>query len=192
MHLPMAFKEGDALYPKDSDGNIAFSDVDYLDTWTEMEKAVDDGLVRSIGISNFNKSQTQRLLGYCRIRPVTNQIECHPYLTQKPLSAYLRSEGIVVTGYSPLGSPDRPWAKAGDAVLLEDIQLQAIAEKYFKSTAQVLIRYQIERGNIVIPKSVTKSRIISNFNVFDFRLSEEDVALIDSFNCNGRVVPMTT
>lgn len=192
IHLPIALhKAGDDLWPKDSEGNIRYADEDdFVDTWRELERAVDDGLVRSIGVSNFNRAQVERVLASCRIRPATNQIECHPYLTQVKLSAWLRSEGILVTGYSPLGSPDRPWAKAGDAILLEETLLQEIAERYKKSTAQILIRYQIERGHVVIPKSVTKSRIISNFNVFDFRLSEEDVKAIDGFERNGRLLPM--
>lgn len=193
IHLPCGLEfAGEDLFPKDAEGRLRFSDVDFVDTWRELERAVDDGLVRSIGVSNFNRAQTERLLSVCRIRPVTNQIESHPYLTQRKLAAWLRAEGIVVTGFSPLGSPDRPWAKAGEPVLLEHPQLQALAEKYRKSTAQILIRYQIERGIVCIPKSVTKSRIVSNLNVFDFRLDEEDVELISGFECNGRMVPMAS
>lgn len=85
-----------------------------------MEKAVDDGLAKSIGISNFNKSQIERLLGNCRIRPVVNQFECHPYLTQKKLNDYCKSKEIAVTAYSPLGSQNHPWITDNDHVLLED------------------------------------------------------------------------
>lgn len=175
--------------PVDANGQILFDDAaDYLDTWRELERAVDDGLVRSIGVSNFNRAQCERLLSKCRIRPVTNQVECHPYLTQHKLAEYLRTEGILLTAYSPLGSPDRPWAVVGEPVLLEEQLLQALAEKYKKSTAQILIRYQIERGHLVTPKSVTKSRIQSNFNVFDFRLNGEDVRAINAFDRNGRLI----
>lgn len=121
-----------------------------------------------------------------------NQVECHPYLTQKKLIKFCLSKGIKVTAYSPLGSPDRPWAQAGDAQLMDEPALVAIAKKYNKSTAQILIRYQIQSGNIVIPKSVTKSRIIGNFDVFGFELSQVDVDAIEAFDCNGRLVPLTT
>lgn len=120
IHWPMAYKEGDDLFPKDEDDNVIFSDADYADTWKSMEKAVDEGLVKSIGVSNFNAAQTQRVLDLCRIKPVTNQIECHPYLTQQKLTEFLKKNDIVVTAYSPLGSPNRPWVTKDDPVLLED------------------------------------------------------------------------
>ncbi|XP_073843922.1 aldo-keto reductase 1B-like isoform X1 [Musca autumnalis] len=190
IHWPMGYKEGDDLFPVDADGKTAFSDADYVDTWKEMEKLVQDGLVKSIGVSNFNKNQIERVLAVATIPPATNQVECHPYLTQKKLMEYCKSKNIAITAYSPLGSPNRPWAKAGDPVLMEDPKIVEIATKYSKTPAQILIRYQIQRGNIVIPKSVTKSRIASNFDVFGFELTAEDMANIDSFDCNGRLVPL--
>jgi aldehyde reductase len=135
--------------------------------------------------------QIQRVLDAARIKPVMNQFECHPYLTQKKFIDFCVKHDIFVTAYSPLGSPDRPWATAGEPGLMDDARIIAIASKYSKSPAQILIRYQIQRGNIVIPKSVTKSRIESNFEVFNFELSSEDIAEIDSFECNGRLVPLT-
>ncbi|XP_077292515.1 aldo-keto reductase 1B-like [Arctopsyche grandis] len=190
MHWPFAYKEEGELFPS-VEGKIQFSDVDYLDTWKAMEKLVDTGLVRSIGISNFNSSQIARLLKSARIKPVTNQVECHPYLNQTRLAKVCSDNGILVTAYSPLGSPDRPWAKPGDPQLLDEPKLKSICEKYKKSPAQILIRYQIDRGIIVIPKSVNKDRITQNFQVFDFKLSAADIAEIDSFDCNGRLLLMT-
>lgn len=190
IHWPMAYKEGDSLFPKNADDTPALSDVDYIDTWKAMEDLVTKGYVKNIGVSNFNSEQLDRLLKNCTIKPVTNQIECHPYLTQRKLSDFCKERDILVTAYSPLGSPDRPWAKPDDPKLLEDEKLIELAKKYNKTPAQVLIRYQLDRGHIVIPKSVTKTRITQNSKVFDFKLSEEDIAYIDTFDCNGRICPM--
>jgi len=119
-----------------------------------------------------------------------NQIECHPYLNQSRLIKHCHAKNIAITAYSPLGSPDRPWAKPGDMLLMEDPKIVNIAKKYNKSPAQILIKYQIQRGVVVVPKSTTKSRIISNANVFDFELTADDVKTIDTFDCNGRFVLM--
>lgn len=95
-----------------------------------------------------------------------------------------------MTAYSPLGSPDNPWRKPEDPSLLDDPKIVEIAEKYSKSPAQILIKYQIQRGVMVIPKSVTKERIESNFDVWDFDFEQEDIDQIDSLDCNGRFVHM--
>ena len=99
------------------------------------------------------------------------------------------ARGISITAYSPLGSPDRPWAQPGEPNLMEDPKTLGISERYSKTAAQILIRYQIQRNHVVIPKSVNKSRIASNFDVFNFELKKEDMDLIDSFDCNGRFCP---
>lgn len=109
-------------------------------------------------------------------------------MNQKKLIEFCAQHDIILTAYSPLGSPDRPWAKPEDPSLLDDPKIVAIAQKYNKNAAQVLIKYQIERSVIVIPKSVTKSRIESNFDVWDFTLEQGDIEQIDSFDCNGRVL----
>jgi len=191
IHWPVGYQEGGDLFPLKPDGTAAPSDVDYVDTWIAMEALVAKGLCRSIGVSNFNKKQLERVLKVAKIVPVTNQVECHAYLTQHKLSQFCASKGIVLTAYSPLGSPDRPWAKEGEPVLLDDPKLKEIANKYGKSTAQVLLRYQMERGHVVIPKSVTKTRIAENFKILDFKLTPEDVAAIDGFNRDWRICPMT-
>ncbi|KAJ3618787.1 hypothetical protein MTP99_005598 [Tenebrio molitor] len=170
IHWPLGYKEEGELFPTGEDGKIQFSDIDYVDTWKEMEQLVQKGLTKSIGLSNFNKRQIERILSVATIKPVTNQVECHPYLNQRKLIDFCKSKDITITGYSPLGSPDRPWAKPGDPQLLEDPKLKEVAKKSNKTPAQVLLRYQIQRGVITIPQSVTKSRIEQNFNVFDFEL----------------------
>ncbi|KAG5888069.1 hypothetical protein JTB14_010044 [Gonioctena quinquepunctata] len=189
IHWPCALKEGGALLPKRPDHDVlsVFSDVDYVDTWKAMEEVAKKGLTKSIGVSNFSKRQLERILEIAKIVPVTNQIECHPYLNQKKLIAFCKSKGITVTAYSPLGSPDRPWAKPDDPILTEDPKIKAIAAKYKKSSAQVILRYLINNGVIVIPKSVNKKRISENIDIFNFELSAEDIAVMDTFDCNGRV-----
>ncbi|CAH0599506.1 unnamed protein product [Chrysodeixis includens] len=190
IHWPQAFKEGGDLFPKDGDDKFLASEVDYVDTYKAMEPLVEKGLVKSLGVSNFNKRQLTRVIEAAKIKPAMQQIEVHPYLNQEPLIEFCRSQGIAVTAYSPLGSPDRPWAKPGDPKLLEDPRLKAIADKYGKTIAHVLIRYAIDRGLIVIPKSVTKARIIDNFNVFDFKLTPEDLAQVAALECKGRFCMM--
>lgn len=120
VHWPTAHKEDQGMFPVDEQGNILFSNVDFVETWKAMEKLVDDGYVKSIGVSNFSKKQIDRLLESARIKPVVNQVECHLYLTQTKLSDYLRSKDIVLTAYAPLGSPARPWLESKEPVLLED------------------------------------------------------------------------
>lgn len=179
------------MFPVDASGQTAYSDVDYVDTWKAMEAVAKKGLTKSIGISNFNKRQIERLLQNATIVPATNQIECHPYLTQLKLTEYCKSQGILITAYSPLGSPDRPWAQPGDPQLLDDEKIKKIAQKYKKTPAQVVLKYQVQRGHITIPKSVTKSRIKENFDIWDFNLTADDIALINTFDCNGRICPYT-
>lgn len=187
IHWPTGFKEGGEMLPQDATGKMLYSDADYVDTWAGMEECVSLGLATSIGVSNFNKRQLERVLEVAKVPIVNNQIESHPYLNQKKLIEFCQRKGITVTAYSPLGSPDRPWATRSDPVLTEEPKVRALAEKYKKSPAQILIRFQLDRGLIVIPKSVTKSRIEANIQVWDFQLSAEDIELLESLECNGRV-----
>lgn len=190
VHWPVAYKPGNDLFPTNADGTTATVDTDYLDTWKGMEEVQKAGLTKTIGLSNFNSQQIERVLNIATVKPVCNQVECHPYLTQDELITFCRSKGITVVAYSPLGSPDRPWAKPGEPSLLEDPKLKEIAEKHKKSTAQVLIKYQVQRGVVVLPKSVTPARIKSNIDIFDFELSENEMKTISSFNRGYRFVPL--
>jgi len=189
IHWPLAFERGDNKFPKNDDGTVRYdTTVSPTETWLAMEKLVEKGLVKSIGVSNFNSEQIADIISKGKIKPVTNQVECHPYLNQSRLLAFCKERDITLTAYSPLGSPDRPWAKPDDPKLLDDTKIQAIAAKHKKSPAQIVLRWQVQRGVIVIPKSVTPSRIVENSELFDFTLSEEEMSVIDSFDCNGRII----
>ncbi|CAL4067972.1 unnamed protein product, partial [Meganyctiphanes norvegica] len=189
IHWPTGFKEGEGFDPVGPDGNYIASDIDYTETWEGMQDCVDAGIVKSIGVSNFDAKQVDRILDMCKIKPVINQFECHPYLNRKELVSHCQRKTVAVTAYSPFACPNRPWAKPTDPLLLDEPAIKGIAKKYNKSPAHVLIRYQIQRDIIVIPKSVTPSQIESNFQVFDFELTKDDMAKIDNLDCNGTICP---
>jgi len=182
IHWPIGWQSGDVVFPKDADGNLVYSEVDYKETWPELEKCVDDGLVRGIGLSNFNSKQVDDVCSVARVKPVVLQVEIHPYLVQNELIAHCEKHNIVMTAYSPLGSRDRPWGKPDEPCVLDDPTLSNIGKKYNKSVAQVCVRWQIQRGISVIPKSTNASRIKQNSEVFDFELSEDDMKTINSCN----------
>ncbi|XP_062710835.1 1,5-anhydro-D-fructose reductase isoform X1 [Aedes albopictus] len=146
MHMPMGlafrgFREQD-LITYDKSGKVAFSNVDFCDTWKAMEDLVRGGQVRSIGVSNFNCEQLSRLLSKANIKPVTNQVECNPGFTQKPLIQFCRHHGITVTAFSPMGRVDRSDSSCRvTADVLQHPQVAAIGAKYGKTPGQVVLRY---------------------------------------------------
>ncbi|ELU10115.1 hypothetical protein CAPTEDRAFT_1618 [Capitella teleta] len=186
--IPHQHDGNDELMPTDDKGDLVYSNTSYLETWKALEKAVDDGLVKAIGLSNFNSRQIDDVIRNGRIKPSVLQVEVHPYLSQEKLVKFCQERDIVVTAFSPFGSPDRPWATPDEPILLEDPQLLDIAKKYKKSSAQVIIRWLIQRNIVVVPKSANPARIRENFNVWDFTLSEDDMAVISSFNRDYRFI----
>lgn len=187
----MAFQEDpNNLYPRHDNNDLIESDVDFVDTWKSMECLLDEGLVRSIGVSNFNCEQLERLLKYATRIPAVLQIECHPFLTQIELSEYCKKHNIHLTAYSPLGSPNRPYVLTGEPNLFANKAIIGLARRLNRTQAQIMIRYQIQRGHSTVPKSITTSRIISNIDIFNFNLSPDDMAILDGLNYNRRFVPM--
>lgn len=186
MHWPMAFEENTDLIPLDENGILKCKNVDYIHTWKAMEACVSQGLVRSIGVSNFNSQQLRRLMDHCTIRPVTNQVEAHVYLSQKPMINLCREYEIVVTAYGPLGRPGLSQNPENDPILLDDPKIKDIAVKYNRTVAQILLRYLTMQGLPVIPKSSSRARIIENLASVDFDLATEDMALITGLNRDYR------
>ncbi|WP_347234008.1 aldo/keto reductase [Streptomyces malaysiensis] len=150
----------------------------YVDSWKAFEKIYAEGRAKAIGLSNFHPAHIQRLLSETSIVPVIDQIELHPRLPQAELRAFNARHEIATEAWSPLGQGKG---------LLEDPKLAAIAEKHGKSPAQVVLRWHLDLGNVVIPKSVTPSRIKENIDVFDFQLDSEDLAAIDSLGTGVRL-----
>eukprot|EP01084_Bolivina_argentea_P186874 322013_1 len=184
IHWPLTLRSGDENFPKNKDGSMdAGRIVPHLETWKGMEQCVKLGLTKHIGISNFNESQMENIVKNGSIKPVVAQNECHPYLGQVKLIKYCSDNDIVPQSYSPLGNPARPagWDHSLKRVL-DDPELKKIADKYNVSIADVCIRYQIDRGVVVIPKSVTLTRIKSNFQVWGFKLTEDDIKVINGLD----------
>jgi diketogulonate reductase-like aldo/keto reductase len=184
MHWPLAHvNDGTGNSKKDANGvSIIDNEVTVAETWAAMEKLVDEGLVKSIGVSNFNIANLEALLKQCRIKPAMNQIELHPYLSQQALVDYCTKNDIVVTAYSPLGSQP----KEGETTVLNDSTVLKIANKYGKTPAQVLISWAIQRDTVVIPKSSNPDRIAQNFSVFE--LSAEDMKALNALDRGKRYV----
>uniref|UniRef100_A0A667YX62 Aldo-keto reductase family 1 member D1 n=2 Tax=Myripristis murdjan TaxID=586833 RepID=A0A667YX62_9TELE len=193
VEMPTAFRPGDTFYPKDENGKYIYDETDLCATWEALEACKDAGLTKSLGVSNFNKRQLELILNKpgLKHKPVSNQVECHPYFTQPKLLEYCRQNDIVIVGYSPIGtSRDASWVNLTCPPLLEDELLASIAKKYNKSTAQVALRFNVQRGVVVIPKSFSPHRIKENFQIFDFSLSEAEMKAIEGLNKNIRFVEL--
>lgn len=184
LHWPMAMK-----YSKVTDDLLSNlepdNDIDYIDTWKGMEECVRLGYVRSIGVSNFNSKQLQRVLDIAQIKPVNNQVECSVQLNQKKLINHCRKLGIIVSSYCPLA---RPVPAEKKPAFLFDEKIVEIGKKYGKTPAQIALRYLVDIGTVPLPKSSNAKRLKENFSIFDFKLSEADLKVLDTFNTGERTV----
>ena len=151
----------------------------YLQTWRAVMALHEQGRARSIGVSNFHEPYLSSIIAETGVVPVVDQIELHPWLPQAPLRSFAADLGILIEAWSPLASGE----------LIDNPQLIEIAAKYAKSTAQVMIRWHVQLGNVVLPKSVTPDRIRQNIEVFDFELTPEHMAAIDNLANGHRTGP---
>lgn len=155
----------------------------YLAGYRQMEKAYQEGKVRAIGLSNFNRTQMEEILSQCKVRPAVLQTEVHPYNQEKELKAFLDEEAMVIQAWYPLGH--------GDKTLIQEKVFAELAQKYGKSNAQIILRWQIQSGNIVIPGSRNPAHIRDNFNLFDFTLTDEEMSRIAAMDQRKRYYTST-
>ena len=193
IHFPiaLAFVPFDERYPPgwlfdpaaDRPGMVPEA-VSIAETWGAMEELVDRGLVRHIGVSNFGCSLIRDLLSYAVIRPEVLQVESHPYLVQSKLLRYCQQEQIAFTAFSPLGAGSYvPLNMASQSQsVLNDPQVRAIAQRHGKTPAQVVLRWGVQRGTSVIPKTSRRERLTENLSLFDFVLSDEEMGQVSSFD----------
>lgn len=155
----------------------------YIAGYRLMEKAFQEGKVKAIGLSNFNEAQIQEILDICEVKPAVLQTEVHPYSQEKSLKAFLDKSGIVIQAWYPLGH--------GDKTLMEDPLLAQLGKKYGKSSAQIILRWHIQDGNIVIPGSKNPAHIKDNFDLFDFALTEDEMSAIAALDKQVRYYTST-
>ena len=155
----------------------------YVAGYRQMEKAYKEGKVRAIGLSNFNQGQIEEILGLCEVKPAVLQTEVHPYFQERGLKKFLERAGMVIQAWYPLGH--------GDKALLEEPLFAELAKKYGKTNAQVILRWHIQAGNIVIPGSKNPAHIKDNFDLFDFSLTEEEMAKIAALDKDTRYYTST-
>lgn len=150
----------------------------YVAGYRQMEKAYKEGKVKAIGLSNFNQGQIEEILGLCQVKPAVLQTEVHPYFQEQELKSFLSKEGMVIQAWYPLGH--------GDKALLEEPLFTKLGKKYGKTNAQIILRWHIQDGNIVIPGSKNPSHIKDNFDLFDFSFTEEEMEKIAALDKNTR------
>ena len=183
---PSFYEQADAV-----EKTLARLDTDYIDLllihqpagnylagYRQMERAYKEGKVRAIGLSNFNEAQIREILDVCEVKPAVLQTEVHPYSQEKALKAFLDKEGIVIQAWYPLGH--------GDKALIQEPLFAELGKKYGKTSAQIILRWHIQDGNIVIPGSKNPAHIRDNFNLFDFALTDAEMAQIAAMDQKKR------
>lgn len=188
---PSFYEQADAV-----DQTLKRLDTDYIDLllihqpagnyvagYRLMEKAYEEGKVRAIGLSNFNQEQIQEILSVCKVKPAILQTEVHPYYQEKKMKEFLAAEGMVIQAWYPLGH--------GDKALLQEPIFTKLGEKYHKSNAQIILRWHLQAGNIVIPGSKNPDHIRANFDLFDFELTGEEMERIGALDRNKRYYTST-
>ncbi|RVE46079.1 hypothetical protein evm_009243 [Chilo suppressalis] len=186
IHNPMSFKEGPDPIPKIANV-LQYSQYDYLDAWFGVEELVPMKLARSVGVSNFNSSQLQRLLDKAKVKPVVNQVECHPYLSQHKLDEFCSERHIKLSCFGVLGSGGTPMDLKGfNNPVLEDPLVQVMAAGLGITPAQLLIRYQLELGRAVVVKASSGSRLYENLQAMNCSLSEGELDALAALNRNRR------
>lgn len=185
IHWPVAHKK-EVIHPKDASGFLPLSEVPLIETWEGMLKAQDIGLAKHIGVSNFSSNKLQFLINNSRKKPEMNQVESHPYFNQNDLFDFCQRHEILFTAYSPLGSRDRNVEDAPD--LFSDSTVQQIASTHACTPAQILIAWAINRGTIVIPKTVTPSRMKENLKASEIVLSDDEMHQLNQLDRKYRFI----
>lgn len=194
IHLPMGMvgKHDFDVMPNENGLAVLDKTTSLEVVWEAMEKVVDSGLAKSIGLSNFNSKQIERIIKVARIKPANLQVEVSAYFQQKKLREVCNKHGITVCAYGPLGSSGRVefYKQFGQTPevpgVLKDPEVLQIAKNHSRTPAQILLRHLIQQGIVVIPKSVSQSRIKENFNVFDFVLSKDEMERLNQLDKNTR------
>lgn len=192
MHWPVALKSGTEMWPRDDNGALIYDQhASISDTWEGMIECQKLGLTKSIGVSNFCRRQLQMLIDGSTVTPANLQVESHPFLSNSKLIEFSQRNNIQVTAFSPLAKPTRPWAMPDEPVVATHPVLNAIASKHNKTPAQVALRWQVQRGLAVVPKSNSINHQRENISIFDFSLSDDDMDEISTkCDCNLRVLTM--
>jgi alcohol dehydrogenase (NADP+) len=189
IHWPVAFKS-DVFFATSADGYLTLDEAPISNTWKELEKAVDMGLIKSIGVANFSESKIKKIQSFAKLPLSVNQVERHPYFNQEKLNSFCKSENILMTSYSPFGSPGRSDAmkKEDEPTLLDNKTLVDLAKKHNVPVSNIIIAWSLNQNISVIPKTVTPSRAKENLDSTKLELSKEDIELINSLDMDYRYV----
>lgn len=187
VHTPCA---NDSCILNDSSNPIQRQEASYIAVWRELINLFYEGFIRNIGVANFNEAQLEDLINKTGFIPAVLQVECHPFLSQVDLRNLCHKYGIHITAHSPLGSPGRLNMFTGEPNLFQNKTIRKVAKIYKKTIAQILLRYQLQLSNSAIPKSIQKTRIAENFDVFDFTLVPEHMDMLNKLNYERRFCPL--